>query len=293
MIKRRKPFSALLLSIIPGLGQIYNGQLRKGLIFLIIDLLVPVIFGLAGILNNLNGLVILVVLSISFIVYRMTDGFIQAKKLIDYELKSYNRWYIYLLFAIALSIVRIFLDFPTSTGIQTFKISGPSMNSTMQPGDRVVANLNYYNNNQVQQGDIVVFNSPQGGIWTFRVVGLPNDSIEIKDGKVYVNGQLNELTVTKEYTLDNQDVIEYQEKINPTKTIKTLRDKKNLMLVDTQTFEKIRIPDNEYFLMGDNRDNAYDSRFIGTIKKENILGRVIYSYWGNASDRINIDFKKE
>jgi signal peptidase I len=141
MIKRRKPFSALLLSIIPGLGQIYNGQLRKGLVFLTIDLLVPIAFGLTGILNNLSGLVILVVFSLSFIIYRMTDGFIQAKKLIDYELKSYNKWYVYLSFVIVLAIVRTFLDLPTSTGIQTFKIPTPSMNPTMQPGDRVVASL--------------------------------------------------------------------------------------------------------------------------------------------------------
>jgi len=292
MIKRRKPFSALLLSIIPGLGQIYNGQLRKGLVFLSIDLLVPIAFGLTGILNNLNGLVTLVVFSISFIIYRMTDGFIQAKKLINYELKSYNKWYVYLSFVIALGIVRTFLDLPASTGIQTFKIPTPSMNPTMQPGDRVVASLNYYNNNPIQQGDIVVFNSPQGGIWTFRVIGLANDSIEINEGKVYVNNQLNELTTTKEYVLDDQEVIQYQEQINPTKAIKTLRYKKILM-IDTQTFGKTRIPDNEYFLMGDNRDNAYDSRFIGTIKKDDILGRVIYSYWGSTSDRINIDFKKE
>lgn len=292
MIKRRNPFSALLLSIVPGLGQIYNGQPRKGLVFLTIDLLFPIAFGLTGILNNLNGLVTLVVFSLLFIVYRMTDGFIQAKKLIDYELKSYNKWYVYLSFVIVLGIVRTFLDLPASTGIQTFKIPTPSMNPTMQPGDRVVASLNYYKHSPIQQGDIVVFNSPQGGIWTFRVIGLPSDSIEIKEGKVYVNNQLNELTTTKEYILDDQDVIQYQEQINPTKTIKTLRYKKILM-PDTQTFGKTRIPDNEYFLMGDNRDNAYDSRFIGTIKKDDILGRVIYSYWGNTSDRINVNFKKE
>ena len=292
MIKRRNPFSALLLSIIPGLGQIYNGQLRKGLVFLTIDLLVPIILGLTGILNNLNGLVILAVFSLSFIIYRMTDGFTQAKKLINYELKSYNKWYVYLSFVIVLGFVRTFLDLPASTGIQTFKIPTPSMSPTIQPGDRVVASLNYYDNNSIQQGDIVVFNSPQGGVWTFRVIGLPNDSIEIKEGKVYVNNQLNELMTTKEYVLDDQEVIQYQEQINPTKTIKTLRYKKNLMS-DTQTFEKTRVPDNEYFLMGDNRDNAYDSRFIGTTKKEDIVGRVIYSYWGKRYDRINIDFKKE
>jgi len=292
MIKRRKPFSALLLSIIPGLGQIYNGQLKKGLVFLTIDLLVPIAFGLTGILNNLSGLVTLVVFSLSFIIYRMTDGFVQAKKLIDYELKSYNKWYVYLSFVIALAIVRTFLDLPTSTGIQTFKIPTPSMTPTMQPGDRVVASLNYYDNNIIQQGDIVVFNSPQGGIWTFRVIGMPNDSIEVREGKVYVNNQLNELTTTGEYVLDDQEVIQYQEHLSPTKTIKTLRYKK-IKMTDTQTFDKIRVPENEYFLMGDNRDNAFDSRFLGTIKRDDILGRVIYSYWSNTSDRINMDFIKE
>ena len=292
MIKRRNPFLALLLSIVPGLGQIYNGQLKKGLVFLTIDLLVPIAFGLTGILNKLNGLVTLLVFSLSFIIYRMADGFIQAKKITNYELKSYNKWYVYLSFVIVLGIVRTFLDLPASTGIQTFKIPTPSMNPTMQPGDRVVASLNYYDNNPIQQGDIVVFNSPQGGIWTFRVIGLPSDSIEIKEGKVYVNNQLNELTATGEYVLDDQDVVQYQEQLNPTKKIKTLRYKKILM-TDTQTFDKIGVPANEYFLMGDNRDNAFDSRFLGTIKRDDILGRVVYSYWGNTSDRINMDFIKE
>jgi signal peptidase I len=292
MIKRRKPFSALLLSIIPGLGQIYNGQLRKGLVFLTIDLLVPIAFGLTGILNNLNGLVTLMVFSISFIIYRMADGFAQAKKLTDYELKSYNKWYVYVSFVIILVIIRTFLDLPTSTGIQTFKIPTPSMIPTMQPGDRVVASLNYYDNNQIQQGDIVVFNSPKGGIWTFRVIGMPNDSVEIKEGKVYVNNQLNELTTKDQYILDDQEVIRYQEQLSPTKTITTLRYK-NVMMTSTRTFDKVKVPENEYFLMGDNRDNALDSRFIGTIKNDDILGRVIYSYWGNTSDRINMDFIKE
>jgi signal peptidase I len=239
MIKKRKPFSALLLSIIPGLGQIYNGQLKKGLVFLTIDLLVPIAFGLTGILNKLNGLVILLLFSLSFIIYRIADGFIQAKKLSNYELKSYNKWYVYLLFVIALGIVRTFLDFPASTGIQAFKIPTPSMNPTMQPGDRVVASLNYYDNNPIQQGDIVVFNSPQSGIWTFRVIGLPSDSIEIKEGKVYVNNQLNQLTTTGEYVLDDQEVIQYQEQLNSDKTIKTLRYKK-IIMTDTQTFDRIR-----------------------------------------------------
>jgi signal peptidase I len=292
MIKRRNQFSALVLSIVPGLGQIYNGQLTKGMVFLTIDLLVPIAFGLTGILNNLNGLVAFLVFFLSFIVYRMTDGFVQAKKLVNYELKSYNKWYVYSSFVVVLGIVRTFLDLPASTGIQTFKIPTPSMNPTMKPGDRVVASLNYYDNKPILQGDIVVFNSPKGGIWTFRVIGTPNDSIEVKNGQVYVNNQLNKLTTTGEYVLDDQEVIQYHEQLSATKAIKTLRYKQ-VMMPDTKTFDKIRVPENEYFLMGDNRDNAFDSRFLGTIKKDDILGRITYSYWGNTSDRINIDFINE
>jgi signal peptidase I len=290
MIKPRKPFAALLLSLFPGLGQIYNGQLTKGLIFVLIDLLFPVVFGLTGLLLNMSGLMIMVAVGIVFLIYRMADGYIVAKRLKEYELKAINKGYIYLLFALALIGIRVFLDAPTSTGIQTFKIPTPSMVPTLQPGDRVVAHLNSYKETKIEYGDIVVFNSPKGGIWTSRVIGLPLDSIEIVDGSVFVNGQLNEIREGKEYNSQDEEVIEFEEELKNKKKIKTLRFKNN-SFPDARTMAKRLIPENEYFLMGDSRDNAFDSRFIGTIKEEDILGRVIYSYWGNSSDRINIDFK--
>ncbi len=243
-------------------------------------------------LNKVSGLVVLVSFLISFLVYRMADGFIQARKHRNDKLKSYNKWYVYLSFALAFGAIRIFLDFSTSAGIQTFNIPTPAMHPTMQPGDKVVASLRYYDNNPIRQGDIVVFNSPRGGIWTFRVIGLPGDSIEIREGKVYLNSGLNELAADVEYILDNQEVIQYREQLNPAKIILTLRHK-NLAFPEPRTYGKTLVPENEYFLMGDNRDNAFDSRFIGTIKESDILGRVIYGYWGATSDRRNIDFTRE
>lgn len=290
MIKPRKPVAALLLSLFPGLGQIYNGQLTKGLIFLSIDLLFPVLFGLTGVLLNMSGLMMMLVVAIAFVIYRMADGFIVARRLKDYELKVFNKWYIYLLFAFTIIGIRIFLDAPASTRIQTFKIPTPSMVPTLQPGDRVVAYLDAYRETKIEYGDIVVFNSPKGGMWTFRVIGLPLDSIEIIDGNVYVNGQLNEIKKGQEYLSDKQEVIEFEEELKSKKKIKTLRFKDN-SFPDARTMLKRLVPENEYFLMGDSRDNALDSRFIGTIKKEDILGRIIYSYWGNSSDRINIDLR--
>lgn len=291
MIKRRRPLSPLLLSILPGLGQIYNGQPLKGLIFVSVEMLVPVMFGLTGILNNLSGLVALLISSVLFFFYRMADGFVHARRRVNYELKPYNKWYVYLSLAVVFILIRTFADMPATTGIQTFKIPGVSMSPTMQPGDMVVASLTYYNNNPIRQGDIVIFNSPESEIWVFRVIGLPGDSIKVKDGMVYINSELNSLISQDEYLLDNEAVVEYEEQINPTKKIRTLRYKE-ITLPGTPKFVKIKVPDNEYFLMGDNRDNSPDSRFIGTIKKDDIPGRITYNYWGNTPDRINIDFMK-
>ncbi len=61
---------------------------------------------------------------------------------------------------------------------------------------------------------------------------------------------------------------------------KTLKLLKQLFMIGTS-----------YYLLGDNRDDAADSRYIGSIKRHDILGRIIYSYWGKTTDRINIDFR--
>jgi signal peptidase I len=290
MIKQRRPNTALLLSVMPGLGQIYNGELRKGLIILGIDLLFPILFALSGILLYMSGLIAMVVVAILLLVYRMADGFIIARRSVNYEVKPFNRWYYYLLFAISTVVIRMFLDAPTSTGIQTFKIPTPSMIPTLQPGDKVVAKLMNFNRDKIDYGDIVIFNSPRGGIWTFRVIGLPKDSVEIQRGGVYVNGQLNQMNEMRGYVSDGQEVVEFEETLKNNKKIKTLRFKTPIH-EGTREMEKKFVPENEYFLMGDHRDNALDSRFLGTIRKDDILGQVIYTYWGNNSDRININLR--
>jgi len=53
------------------------------------------------------------------------------------------------------------------------------------------------------------------------------------------------------------------------------------------------IPPNCYYLLGDNRDNAMDSRYVGVVNKDEIKGKIVYSYWGKTYDRINIDFRNE
>ena len=289
MNKKRNPLKASALALVPGFGQLYNGNITKVGVFLAIDIFIPIIIGILGLLKNFEGLILIFLFSISFIIYRVVDAYRTAKRQENYELKKYNSWFIYLAYFVAFMIFRIFVDLPVSTGIQTFHIPTPSMYPTIQPGDRIVTDINIYNKHSPKRGDIVIFNSPQGGIWTFRVVGLPNEYIEVKEGKVYINDEVCNLRQLDTLLVDDIQATLFSENLKD-KNISTLRYNQAPYL-DTKTFEKIQIPENEYFLMGDNRDNALDSRYIGTIPQDDILGQVIYSYWGKTSERVNIDLR--
>lgn len=127
-----------------------------------------------------------------------------------------------------------------------------SMSPTIKPGDHF-ASVGIKDNDidPIDRFDIVVFKpppNPKRGIdenmrWVFRVVGLSGEKIELKKGLVFINDkQLAETSFEKVTSQDD--------------------------------FKAIVIPQNEYFLMGDNRPNSEDSRYIKTIKREDIDGKV-------------------
>ncbi|HMB95007.1 MAG TPA: signal peptidase I, partial [Tepidisphaeraceae bacterium] len=112
-----------------------------------------------------------------------------------------------------------------------------------------------------QRGDIVVFNSPKDGTRLVkRVVGLPGDRIEMINDQLYINHQ----------------PLQYQSHGNS--ITETLGEKTHSIAMIPQiramrTFGPIVVPAGEYFMMGDNRDISADSRYIGTVKLDQILGR--------------------
>ncbi len=155
--------------------------------------------------------------------------------------------------------------------VQAFKIPSGSMEDTLLIGDHLLVNKFIYGPmipftekrlfkiRDPRQGDIIVFEYPEDPSKDFikRIVGVPGDTIQGIDKKVYVNGRLyqNPHEVHKE-----QDIIPKEQ--NP-------RD----------TFGPTKVPDDSYFVMGDNRDRSYDSRFWGTVKKEKIKGLAFIKYW--------------
>ena len=155
-------------------------------------------------------------------------------------------------------VVRMFL-------LQQFYISGPSMETTMFTNNRVLVNKLAYQIGDVKRGDVVVFdratvngNDVVHDDLIKRVIALGGETISIKSCVVYING-----TILAEPYLPARDT----EMTDPQDRCSTV-----------DIFDTV-IPQGEFFLMGDNRPQSYDSRMFGPITREMIVGRAFVIIW--------------
>ena len=292
--KPRNSFIAFLLSLLCfGLGQVYNGQPKKAIIFLRLLFLFPFLFGLTRWTTFFHGMLLLFVIEIALKIYVIFDGVKNAKRQKEYILKPYNTWYYHLLIAIGISAISMVYNINSALGTQTFKIPTISNNPTFQVGDWLVADMRAYKNNEPDYGDIVVFSSPDGQMHTFRIVGKPNDNIELIDNIVSINGKLSKATFIKETINEQMPVVEFEEEL-PNGHKHLIYKSKQPYDSTKSNIKNIVVPSDSYYLLGDNRDNAVDSRYEGFISKDRIKGRIVFSYWGlTGIKRMNIDFRNK
>ncbi len=135
--------------------------------------------------------------------------------------------------------------------LQSFRVDGQSMEPSFMHGQfLLVEKLGYYFQDP-QRGDVIVFNnpgSPNRAPLIKRIVGLPGELVEVEDGKILINGT-------------------------------ELRENPPLgMMPHTQT-DSMTVPDNTYYVMGDNRSGTTGSHLFGTVPREDIVGRVWMRYW--------------
>ncbi|MGA1795054.1 MAG: signal peptidase I [bacterium] len=153
--------------------------------------------------------------------------------------------------------------------IQAYKIPSGSMLETLQIGDHILVNKFIYYFKDPKRGDILVFKYPKDKKRDFikRVVGLPGDTLEIRDKEVYINGSpLDEpyaVFKDKENMFNKNHPAYY---IDP-----YARNRDN--------FGPKVIPEENYFMMGDNRDFSQDSRYWGFLDRELIEGKALVIYW--------------
>lgn len=150
-------------------------------------------------------------------------------------------------------------------------VSGDSMNPTMVNKERVIS----LKNKEIKRFDIVTFPAPDAPNKNYikRVIGLPGDKVEYKDDVLYINGEALEEPYLAE-SKKKPDELRWGLPLTQDFELQRLIDDKGQPLFTSDT-----VPEGEYFVMGDNRQNSKDSRMIGTIKKENIMGDVWFSFW--------------
>jgi len=131
--------------------------------------------------------------------------------------------------------------------IQSFVIVGPSMQPGLQPDQRLLISKVAYAFHEPERGDVIVFHSPDGqqDDYIKRVIALPGESVEIEEGIVYIHQNGNV------YPLDEPYIKE----------------------PPNHDFQGGTIPEDEYFVLGDNRNNSQDSRDGWTVERDDIIGK--------------------
>jgi signal peptidase I len=163
-----------------------------------------------------------------------------------------------------------------------------SMQPTILVGDRVLVNKLAYDLkvpfttwhiaqwNNPQRGDIVVFFSPKDGTRLIkRVIGLPGDTVELKNDRLFINGQPVDYTTLEPQIPGQLSGTERTQGIFATEQLPMHAHA--VMAINgvpaMRTFGPVQVPDGHYFMMGDNRDNSFDSRYFGTVDRGQIVGR--------------------
>ena len=161
-------------------------------------------------------------------------------------------------------ILALVIFFLLQFTVQSFVVIGSSMQPNFQEGERVIINKVFYRLHEPERGDVIVFHPPgdREEDYIKRIIALPGETVEVKNEVVYIDGrpldepyQLNELP---KYTLP-----------------------------------ELKVPENEYFVLGDNRNNSNDSHNRWTVPQQNIIGKAWLLIWPPSEWEVVPDYSPE
>lgn len=262
--KPRKPWIAGVLTFVTrGLGHLYAGNPKRGLILFGIEQCLVIALGISTIVYtpDIYSLLFFVAIGIGFAIFCIWDAVTISKTKKDlYELAKYNRWYAYLSYFIVMSLCvsTLISESVKANLVKAYKLPSGAMEDTLLIGDHILVDQRN-SAREPHRGDLVVFEYPEDPTKDFikRVVAIGGDTVEVRNKSLLVNSA----AVTEPY------VVHKEANLIPA----TENPRDNLA-------PKI-VPAGSYFMMGDNRDRSYDSRFWGFVSKDKVKGTVKSIYW--------------
>lgn len=178
-------------------------------------------------------------------------------------------------------------------GIRTFVaearyIPSGSMLPTLQINDRLIIDKISYHFKDLHRGDIVVFNPTETlkqehykDAFIKRVIGLPGDTVKIEDGRVYINEKPLEEPYTAQTDNANSEGL-VGLVASPGTSVDVCKNKPPYFEKQEQGSVEVwtaTVPPDSYLVMGDNRNNSYDSRCWGVVAHDDIIGRAVIRFW--------------
>lgn len=279
----RKPlFAALMSALLPGFGQLYNGEVNKAiwvyLSFAILAIPMAIVIALylpSGLMMFVLVIALLAVLGVWL--FGIVDAWRRAAQHSEYHLKPWQSSGMYVLVLVLFG----FLALPLLTNyvrfhqVESFRIPSGSMSPTIARGDFLFADKRYSCagcKQAVQRGDIAVFANPNNRTLYYikRVIALPEDHVQIRGNEVLVNGQ----SLTVESSQDQTMIVESN------------GDKRWQVQWDTsktsQDLDMI-VPAGEVFVLGDSRSSSKDSRSFGAVPLQDVVGKA-HQVWFSIAD---------
>lgn len=265
--KAKEPWMALFLSqLFSGLGQLYAGRKKRGivlivariiissLLFFAIDTIVDPTFVLSA--EHLVFVPAIAIIHFLFVLFVLKDGWLCVRKHNkSFEVKPSSvlvRFLAIFGFIVVLVFNPITQIAMEGREFRNYKVAFNSMNPVLKPEDKLIAIKGPYD---PARGDVIIFTPPHDRRkpFVFRVVGLPEENLEIRNGKVFINGEaIINLQIANNYYHNQGD---YAKK-----------------------GKEVKIPIDNYYVLGDNSIAANDSRFFGPVPKKDILGKAIKIY---------------
>lgn len=270
----RRPWLAVVANLgTAPLGHVYAGAPLRGVVITaaaiaagVGALLLAVKVPSAAVVNASLISIVLLQLLPAVDAWRMVRGSGES-----YRLKAYNKWYIYLGLIAVLMVVGPAIRDNARKLVRAYKISAESMAPGLIAGDQILADNTAYFRTPPKRFDVVVFQSPEKADTTLlkRVIGLPGETVEVRNRHVWINGA----PLDDPYAhLTNEETDSNAPKHDDMKPL--------------------QLDGESYFLMGDNRNHSYDSRFFGPIRGSSILSRVHTIYLSLIAEPLGIRWER-